>query len=59
LLALHRAGRYVEGDLVQLVDTVGECRPRAEHRARYALMQEQFRAAFDALRPISHALNAG
>ncbi len=32
--------------------------PRAAHRARYAMMQTQFEAAFAALGPISEALNA-
>ena len=41
-----------------MVDTTGLVEPRAEHRATYERLQTQFVAAFEALRPISAALNA-
>jgi hypothetical protein len=58
LYALWRGGVVDEGDLGAMVDTVGHVEPRAEHRATYARLQEQFLAAFEALRPICTTLNA-
>ncbi|MGZ4794827.1 MAG: xylulokinase [Acidimicrobiia bacterium] len=58
LFALVQGGVITDADLDQLVAVAGVVEPRAEHRATYARMQEQFVAAFDALRPISAALNA-
>ncbi|GMU78921.1 MAG: sugar kinase [Acidimicrobiia bacterium] len=56
LLALQRAGRLTESDLLALVDPAAVYEPRPELRDRYDAMQAQFQAAFSALQPISHAL---
>lgn len=58
LLALVHGGVLAYDDLDDLVATTAVVEPRAEHHATYARMQEQFVAAFEALRPISAALNA-
>jgi hypothetical protein len=47
-----------DSDLSAMVDVTGHVEPRPEHRATYENLQTQFLAAFDALRPISAALNA-
>ena len=58
LYALYRGGVLTDADLAGMVDTTGLVEPRAEHRATYERLQTQFVAAFEALRPISAALNA-
>jgi xylulokinase len=58
LYALYRGGVLTDADLAGMVDTTGLVEPRAEHRATYERLQTQFIAAFEALRPISAALNA-
>ncbi|MDZ7674751.1 MAG: FGGY family carbohydrate kinase [Acidimicrobiales bacterium] len=63
LLALHRHGVLDRQGLSALAvsSTAGggePVQPVAEHHAVYARHQPQFEAAFDALRPISAALNA-
>jgi len=58
LYALYRGGVLTDTDLAGMVDTIGVVEPRAEHRATYERLQTQFVAAFEALRPISAALNA-
>ena len=45
-------------DLDRLVATTGTVEPRPETRERYAPLQEQFIAAFAALRPIYSALHS-
>ncbi len=58
LLALHRHGVLDRADLSRLASS-GEGRdPIAAHHEVYARHQPQFEAAFEALRPISGALNA-
>jgi xylulokinase len=57
LYALYRGGVLDDADLAGMVDTVGHIEPRAEYRPVYEKLQTQFLAAFDALRPISTALN--
>jgi xylulokinase len=57
LYALHRGRVLTDADLAAMVDTVGHIEPRAELRPAYEKLQTQFIAAFDALRPISLALN--
>lgn len=58
LVALQRIGviaePVAEGGLVR---TAATYEPQADHRAGYDAMHAQFEAAFEALRPISHALN--
>lgn len=50
--------RHAQGAEPDAPPTVaGVCRPREEHRARYEAAQEQFRATFEALRPVHAALN--
>jgi len=57
LLALHRHGVLTRDDLAALA-SAGEVRtPIAAHHAVHARHQPQFEAAFEALRPISQALN--
>ena len=58
LYALYRGGVLTDDDLTDMVDVTGLVEPRAEHRATYEKLQTQFVAAFEALRPISAALNA-
>ena len=58
LLALVHGGVLAYDDLDDLVATTAIVEPRAGHRATYARMQEQFIAAFEALRPITAVLNA-
>lgn len=58
LLALHRHGTLDRDDLSRLASS-GEARhPVAAHHDVYARHQPQFEAVFEALRPISAALNA-
>jgi xylulokinase len=57
LYALYRGGVLTDAALSDMVDTTGLVEPRAEHRATYERLQTQFVAAFEALRPISAALN--
>jgi xylulokinase len=57
LLALVHGGVLAYDDLDDLVATAPIVEPRVGTRATYARMQEQFVAAFEALRPISAALN--
>jgi xylulokinase len=58
LLALCRHGIYSRADLESLVGIEKRCEPRPELRDLYARRQQQFEAAFDAVRPIHQALNA-
>ena len=58
LLALQRAGVLTEADLDRLVPIDATYQPVAARRALYDAMHEQFVAAFDALRPVYHALNS-
>ncbi len=58
LLALVRGRVFADADLDDLVATTVTVEPRPEHRATYELMQTQFIAAFEALTPISAALNS-
>ncbi len=57
LLALCRHGTLSRTDLGLLVVLEQWREPRAEVRDLYAHRQEQFEAAFEAIRPISEALN--
>ena len=58
LLALHRHGVLSRADLSDRTAGAGEpLRPAAAHHEVYARHQPQFEAAFEALRPISTALN--
>jgi len=57
LLALHRHGALDRDDLAALASTGTPCEPIAAHHATYARHQPQFEAVFEALRPISQALN--
>jgi xylulokinase len=56
-VALRRAGA-TDAPLDALVDTVARFEPDASTSDRYALMQTQFEAAFEATRPISESLNS-
>ncbi len=58
LLALCRHGIHSRADLGSLVGIEKRCEPRPELCDLYARRQEQFEAAFDAVRPIHRALNA-
>jgi xylulokinase len=58
LLALHRWGVLGRDDLAELASTGEPRQPVAAHHAVYARHQPQFEAVFEALRPISQALNA-
>jgi len=58
LLALHRRGVLDRDDLSALASGGEPCLPVAAHHATYARHQPQFEAVFEALRPISQALNA-
>ncbi len=58
LLALHRHGLLDRDDLSRLASTGSSREPDTAHRDVYARHQPQFEAAFEALRPISSALNA-
>lgn len=58
LLALVHGGVIADTDLDGLVATTTTIDPRPETRATYDLMQTQFIAAFEALTPISAALNS-
>ena len=57
LVALLRHGVVAAADVDALADPVATCEPRATHRERYAVMQAQFEAAYEAVRPICEALN--
>ncbi len=57
LLALVRGGVLADADLDAMIAIERTVEPRREHRATYDLMQAQFIAAFEALRPIYHQLN--
>lgn len=57
LLALHRHGVLDRDDLSRLASSGSAREPIASHRDVYARHQPQFEAAFEALRPISAALN--
>lgn len=59
LLALHRHGTLDRDDLSRLASSGGALHPIAAHHDVYARHQPQFEAVFEALRPISAALNAG
>ncbi len=59
LLALHRHGDLDRDDLSRLASSGGTLHPIAAHHDVYARHQPQFEAVFEALRPISAALNAG
>lgn len=59
LLALHRHGTLGRDDLSRLASSGGALLPIAAHHDVYARHQPQFEAVFEALRPISAALNAG
>ena len=56
LVALVRQGALGADDIAGLEETAATCEPIAAHRDRYAAMQEQFVAAFEAVRPICEAL---
>ena len=58
LLALHRHGVLGRDDLAALASTGEPREPIAAHHDVYARHQPQFEAVFEALRPISQALNA-
>ncbi|MEJ7584399.1 MAG: FGGY family carbohydrate kinase [Acidimicrobiales bacterium] len=57
LVGFVRTGSLALGDLDALVETTTTHEPDSSLRARYATMQTQFGAAFEALRPVFHALN--
>jgi hypothetical protein len=57
-LAHQRAGTLDEDDLAGLVITDAEYEPDPANRAVHDATHEQFVAAFDALQPIYHGLNA-
>ena len=57
LLALHRHGELDRGDLSALASEGAAFEPDAGDHAVYARHQPQFEAVFEALRPISAALN--
>ena len=57
LLALHRHGVIGRDELSTLASSGNPIEPIAEHHEVYARHQPQFEAAFEALRPISTALN--
>jgi len=57
LLALHRHGVLTRDDLAALASTGAAREPIAAHHEVYARHQPQFEAVFEALRPISQALN--
>jgi xylulokinase len=59
LLALHRHGVLARDDLSRLASSGVALHPIAAHHDVYARHQPQFEAVFEALRPISAALNAG
>ena len=51
--------RHAQGADPEAAPTVAAVyEPDREAHERYAVAQEQFQAAFDALRPLHHALNA-
>jgi xylulokinase len=56
-VALHRIGAISAADLAGGATTEAAFEPQPQNRARYDELQEQFIAAFDALRPICEALN--
>ena len=58
LVALHRHGVLSRGDLSELAGGASRFEPDPEHHAVHARHQPQFEAVFEALRPISAALNA-
>ncbi len=58
LLALHRSGVLDRAALSALASGGEVVEPDAVHHEVYARHQPQFEAAFDALRPISRALNS-
>lgn len=58
LLALHRHGTLTRDDLSSSAATGDVFDPIPEHHARYARHQPQFEQVFEALRPISAALNS-
>lgn len=57
LVALRRHGVLGDADLDAAVEAAGTCEPTPAHRDRYAAMQAQFVAAYDAMRPISEAVH--
>ena len=57
LLSLHRHGVLTRQDLSELAGAGEPIEPIAAHHEVYARHQPQFEATFDALRPISAALN--
>ncbi|MCU0267958.1 MAG: FGGY family carbohydrate kinase [Acidimicrobiales bacterium] len=59
LWALRGAGVLGTEDLVELIRTGPAYDPDPAARGVYAAMHEQYLAAFDALRPLYHALNGG
>lgn len=58
LLALHRHGTLTRDDLSASVDAGDVVEPIPDHHEVYARHQPQFEQAFQALRPISAALNS-
>jgi len=58
LFALQRGGVIADADLDEMAPVDHIYEPRPDTRSTYQRMQEQFIAAFDALRPITAALNA-
>ncbi|MCP4223144.1 MAG: hypothetical protein GY773_07380 [Actinomycetia bacterium] len=57
-LALARQGVLDRREVESGVEHDRVFEPRPDHRSRYAAHQEQFEAAFEALAPISQALNS-
>ena len=57
-LALARRGDLARPDVDDGVELATRFEPRADQRAMYNMHQEQFEAAFEALRPISEALTS-
>ncbi|MFQ5699711.1 MAG: FGGY-family carbohydrate kinase [Myxococcota bacterium] len=57
MLAFHRLGRLDLEDFPAWLRFEPTCEPRAEHRALYDALSEQYVKAHEALKPIFHALN--
>jgi xylulokinase len=57
-LALARSGELDRAEVDDGVELAARYEPRSERRAMYDMHQEQFEAAFEALRPISEALTS-
>ncbi|RLE20382.1 MAG: carbohydrate kinase [Actinobacteria bacterium] len=57
-LALARRGDLARSEVDDGVEAATRYEPRSEYRPMYEMHQEQFEAAFEALRPISEALTS-